>query len=357
MARRSSSLLTFAVGSDTLSGALAFFLKLQQRALKENRSRDLPYAFDGKDEVILRLHQHHAFLLAIEGFQALSAGGTISLVHHHRTLALWHILHIKDAHGTTPLELLSILVQDLLLQANHWMQPVESSAHWRPFGMLLANALLTCAHTLNLLTWCQLCQKYLIVHRRRRSRLQSFFLLLREWEPSKIFRIDGQLLLSLRALRLENEGDAILLREIRLVVLSALQEVWLKLDGNQAQPVRQVFIVNHRGVLIDGHSTDRHRGHLCNEDAPERIHQGRVNAKHVKHHLLITEFFDVNFEAFLKGFQVPGVVQAQGCKGTTEVLAVDVAGTLCGETQDVLLLMGASRGCAKSLWLRLWLRL
>jgi hypothetical protein len=40
--------------------------------------------------------------LAIEGFQALSAGGTISLVHHHRTLALWHILHIKDAHGTTP---------------------------------------------------------------------------------------------------------------------------------------------------------------------------------------------------------------------------------------------------------------
>jgi len=25
-----------------------------------------------------------------------------------------------------------------------------------------------------------------------------------------------------------------------------------------APPVRQVFIVNHRGVLIDGHSTDRH---------------------------------------------------------------------------------------------------
>ena len=236
------------------------------------------------------------------------------------------LIQLDDAVGTGIDQLLLLLEGEggalLLVDGNDGPEAVRGDGDGAPLGMLLGDAHPGDGLELELLARSHLDDRYALV-------VRLVGLLLAEKVGRHDERVvreevaarhrDGHVPLPLGALGvllvvvhldLELDGaartalvaDALLVGEEGPVAVSTLEGV-LRLvpDGDQAEPVGDVLVVQDGGVVMEFHQIDGQGGHLANHNAPEGVGHARVRVGQDEAHLVRGKIEDLHLGKPLVG--------------------------------------------------------
>ncbi len=276
---------------------------------------------DGNKVIVLRPLLHGLLGCA----EILGEGGNVPGILRLDKLA-GDLIQLDDAVGTGIDQLLLLLEGEggalLLVDGNDGPEAVRGDGDGAPLGVLLGDAHPGDGLELELLARSHLDDRYALV-------VRLVGLLLAEKVGRHDERVvreevaarhrDGHVPLPLGALGvllvvvhldLELDGaartalvaDALLVGEEGPVAVSALEGV-LRLvpDGDQAEPMGDVLVVQDGGVVMEFHQIDGQGGHLANHNAPEGVGHARVRVGQDEAHLVRGKVEDLHLGKPLVG--------------------------------------------------------
>mmetsp|Transcript_28242 Transcript_28242/g.97245 ORF Transcript_28242/g.97245 Transcript_28242/m.97245 type:complete len:322 (-) Transcript_28242:225-1190(-) len=275
---------------ELLAPVLALVLEHPNRVVDDAQRRELPRRLDLEEEVVSDAPQLHvvlhvrAKLLIVDRSNALAAHGAVAGPRGDRPpAAAGDVLNVENLHGAPLHQRVGARVDDVVAQVDLRHHPVRCCRDGRPLGVRPGDALARMRLQSDGLPRPQLGDEDIGLDGLDGAVFQEG-LLLSLGQPADVPGVDGRgvprrvgpallrrqarlLRVHVRRPHLEAEDDRVRVRGIVRVV-EVLKVVWVGEDWDQAEAVRQDFVLHDARVLLDVDLFDGHCRDLADHNPP-----------------------------------------------------------------------------------------